>query len=199
MNRDWRIIYCSLCTILVFLFGASTVNAADTDHDGLSDELEASFGTNILQIDSDGDGYSDGIEVAAGYDPRNSSRVKLPKHIEVFLTKQRLSYYLGSVRLGEMRISSGKWNWPTPTGTFKIINKSPKAWSKLAGLWMPYWMGFAGGKFGIHDLPVWPNGKKEGESHIGKPVSHGCIRVATSNAKTLYQWTPIGTKLIIKK
>ncbi|MEK7648828.1 MAG: L,D-transpeptidase family protein [Patescibacteria group bacterium] len=171
----------------------------DTDADGLNDYLEIAFGTNTLKKDSDSDGYSDGDEVAQGYDPASSSNVKLEKHIEVNLTKQRLSYYLGSVQLGDMMISSGKWDWPTPTGTFRIINKSPKAWSKLAGLWMPYWMGFAGGRFGIHDLPVWPNGVKEGENHIGKPVSHGCIRVSTVYAKKLYSWTPIGSRLVIKK
>lgn len=171
----------------------------DTDHDGLNDSLEIAFGTSVVKQDTDGDGYTDGIEVSRGYDPRNSRPIQLEKRIEVFLTKQRLSYYLGSVSLGEVIISSGKWDWPTPLGTFRIINKSPKAWSKLAGLWMPYWMGFAGGKFGIHDLPVWPNGKKEGENHLGKPVSHGCIRVSSHNAKALYDWTPIGTKLIIQK
>ncbi len=171
----------------------------DSDGDGLSDALEIAFGTHVLKKDTDNDGYSDGKEVDMGYDPRNGKASRLEKHIEVSLTKQRLSYYLGTVRLAEMGISSGKWDWPTPTGTFKIINKSPKAWSKLAGLWMPYWMGFAGGRFGIHDLPVWPNGKKEGESHIGKPVSHGCIRVSSAHAKKLYAWTPVGTKLIIKK
>lgn len=171
----------------------------DTDNDRLTDDLEIAFGTNTAKKDTDSDGYSDGLEVAQSFDPRNPNPIKLKKHIEVILTKQRLSYYLGTVRLGEMSVSSGKWDWPTPTGSFSIMNKSPKAWSKLAGLWMPYWMGFAGGKFGIHDLPVWPNGKKEGENHIGKPVSHGCIRVAPKNAKKLYDWTPIGTQLIIKK
>lgn len=175
------------------------VAVSDTDNDGLSDELEQAFATNIFTGDTDGDGYSDGTEVTFGYDPRNTAAVKLPKRIEVSLTRQRLSYYLGSVRLDEVSISSGTWKLPTPTGTFNIINKSPKAWSKSAGLWMPYWMGFAGGKFGIHDLPIWPNGMREGENHIGRPASHGCIRLSTKNAKKIYDWTPVGTRLIIRK
>lgn len=187
-----------LAGILVFSQGLIGY-ALDGDHDGLTDELEKSFGTSQTSDDSDGDGYSDGLEVENGYDPRNAKSIKLPKHIEVVLTKQQLSYYLGTVKLGDMTISGGTRNWPTPKGTFTIQNKSPKAWSKLAGLWMPYWMGFAGGKFGIHDLPVWPNGIKEGENHLGKPVSHGCIRLSSNNARKLYRWTQIGTKLIIKK
>src|SRR3989338_2713441 len=192
-----RTIFCSM--LIVLSTGIYSAHALDTDTDGLSDELEQKFGSQSNVSDSDGDWYPDGVEVAAGYDPRNPSPVKLPKHIEVVLTKQRLSYYLGGVRLGEMVISSGRLNWPTPIGTHTIINKSPKAWSKLAGLWMPHWMGFERGRFGIHALPVWPNGIKEGENHLGKPVSHGCIRLSSVNAKKLYEWAPLKTKLIILK
>lgn len=41
----------------------------DTDQDGLSDEEERTYGTDINNRDTDGDGYSDGTEVKSGYDP----------------------------------------------------------------------------------------------------------------------------------
>jgi len=41
----------------------------DTDGDGLSDDLEAYYGTEVNNSDTDGDGYSDGEEIANGYDP----------------------------------------------------------------------------------------------------------------------------------
>lgn len=171
----------------------------DTDGDGLSDLFEIQFGTDLTLKDTDSDGFSDKNEIWAGFDPRTKEPKRVTKKIEVSLAKQRLKYYVNDVVLHEAVISSGKWNWPTPVGEFKIINKDPRAWSKLAGLWMPYWMGFAGGKFGIHDLPEWPNGKKEGLNHLGRPVSHGCVRLSSVEAKALYAWTPIGTKLIISK
>jgi len=122
------------------------------------------------------------------------------KSIEVHLAKQKLSFYLDDIHLGDMTVSTGSDRGPTPIGTFKILNKSPRAWSKRAGLWMPNWMAFAqGGKYGIHELPEWPNGKKEGVNHLGKRVSHGCIRLGISDAKFLYAWTPIGTEVIVKK
>ena len=86
----------------------------------------------------------------------------------------------------------------TPKGEFKIESKNPRAYSKTYGLYMPYWMAFtAGGKYGLHELPEWPNGYKEGASHLGQPVSHGCVRLGEGDAKTLYDFSDIGTKVII--
>jgi hypothetical protein len=111
---------------------------------------------------------------------------------------QRLHYYLGDVQIGSFPISAGKFSTPTPTGNYKIINKHPKAWSPY-GLWMPYWMGLGTGRFGFHELPVWPNGYREGEDHLGTAVSHGCIRLGVGPAKYLYEWAEIGTPVSIYK
>ncbi|MDP2630541.1 MAG: L,D-transpeptidase family protein [Candidatus Uhrbacteria bacterium] len=174
-----------------------TLEQVDTDKDGLSDRFEIAFGTDITLRDTDGDGHADKDEIVKGFDPRTSEPKKIKKTIKVSLSTQRMNYVINDTRLATYVISSGKWNLPTPTGEFTIINKSPRAWSKLAGLWMPYWMGFKGGKFGIHDLPEWPNGTKEGANHLGKKVSHGCIRLGTVPAKEVYAMTPVGTKLVI--
>lgn len=45
----------------------------DTDHDGLSDNMESIYGTNYNDPDSDGDGFLDGEEVLSGYDPLKPS------------------------------------------------------------------------------------------------------------------------------
>lgn len=119
------------------------------------------------------------------------------KNIKIDVSKnQRLYYYLGDIEIGSFPISSGKYSTPTPKGNFKIINKHPKAWSYF-GLWMPYWMGLGTGSFGLHELPVWPNGYREGESHLGTPVSHGCIRLGVGSAKFLYNWAEVGTPVYI--
>jgi lipoprotein-anchoring transpeptidase ErfK/SrfK len=87
---------------------------------------------------------------------------------------------------------------PTPRGTFKISNKSKKAWSKAYGLWMPYWLGLNKGRIGIHELPIWPSGYREGAGHLGKPISHGCIRLGIGPAQYLYERVATGTEVIIK-
>ena len=86
---------------------------------------------------------------------------------------------------------------PTPTGKFKIINKQEKAWSKKYGLWMPYWLGLNANGIGIHELPIWPNGYREGENHLGRAVSHGCIRLGLGAASYIYNRVSIGTLVLI--
>ncbi|MBI4252879.1 L,D-transpeptidase [Candidatus Uhrbacteria bacterium] len=175
----------------------------DSEGDGLNDAFEIALGTSIMRRDTDGDGYDDYHEVLHGYDPRTAEPNKIAKKIVVSLATQRLGYFVDDIRLGEAIISTGTRKHPTPKGEFYIANKSKRAWSKIAGLWMPYWMGLGGkdvktGLYGIHELPEWPNGKKEGESHLGHPFSGGCIRVGVKDASVLYEWTPTGTKVVIQ-
>lgn len=188
-----------VCLVFLFLILPQSIWGLDTDRDGLLDQDEIRYRTDIDNADTDGDGYRDRKEIISGYDPRDPYPKKLQKRIEVSLSKQRLRYYLGDMLLGKTTVSTGKASTPTPVGEFAIANKAPRAWSKRASLWMPYWMGFSGGKYGIHELPEWPGGRKEGQNHLGTPVSGGCIRLGVKEAKKLYDWTPIGTRLIIKK
>lgn len=110
--------------------------------------------------------------------------------------KQRVYYYLGETQIGSFPVSAGKALMPTPKGNFKIINKHPKAWSSY-GLWMPYWLGVGTGRFGFHELPIWPSGYREGENHLGIAVSHGCIRLGIGPAEFLYNWVEVGTPVLI--
>ncbi len=168
---------------------------SDFDKDSLSDRMELKFHTDLSKPDTDGDGYLDGEEIANGYDPAHAGNAILNKRIEINTGAQELSYFLGGVRMDTFPISSGV-NHSTPNGHFTVTKKSPKAWSPY-GLWMPNWLGLDSGRIGIHELPVWPNGYVEGEDHLGRPVSHGCIRLGHEPAAFLYNWTPIGTGVFI--
>lgn len=33
---------------------------------------------------------------------------------------------------------------------------------------------------------------------FGKPYSHGCVNVAPDEARELYEWTPLGTPVIVQ-
>lgn len=131
------------------------------------------------------------------------------KYIMVDLAHQKMGLINGNTLEKTYVISSGKWSTPTPTTQngehFHIANKSSVAWSAEFGLYMPYWQNFVDdqgrlmpGDFGIHGLPYWPNGYKEGESDIGVPVSHGCVRLGAGADVYVYNWTEIGTPLIIQ-
>lgn len=120
------------------------------------------------------------------------------KYIEINLSQQKLYIYEGENLVGAYAISTGKWSMPTPTGTRHIESKTTRAYSKKYNLYMPYWNSIGGG-YGIHELPEWPGGAKEGESHLGTPVSHGCVRLGVGPAETVYNWAPIGTPVYIHK
>ena len=119
------------------------------------------------------------------------------KFIEVNLTQQMLYTFDGTQPINSYRVSTGKWSMPTPEGEYTINNKDPRAYSQEFGLYMPYWMAFIGSKYGIHELPEWPDGRKEGEDHLGTPVSHGCVRLGRGSAEEVYNWAEVGTPVFI--
>jgi len=177
---------------------AVRADKSDVDGDGLSDLMEWRFKTDPNKKDTDNDGYSDLQELDRSFDPLSSSTKKLANRIEINLQKQELTYFIGGVAWRRYPVSTGKASMPTPTGKFFVTNKVKKAWSGTYKLWMPYWLGLGNGSFGIHELPLWPSGYREGEDHLGKPVSHGCIRLGIGPAQYLYERVGTGTEVIIK-
>lgn len=119
------------------------------------------------------------------------------RYIDVDLATQRLCQIEGNAIVACYTISSGKASMPTPTGTFSITSKSPRAFSSKYGLYMPWWQQF-NGPYGIHELPE-TNTWKEVPDHLGTPVSHGCVRLGVGPAASVYDWTSIGTPVYIHK
>ncbi len=170
---------------------------SDFDNDGLSDKMELNFHSDPTNPDTDNDGYYDGAEIRYGYDPNSSEGVKLVKKIFIDKHNQLLSYSLGDVRMGLFPISTGRPGLETRKGEFKVLEKHPRRWSNSAKLWMPYWMMFNWTGQGIHELPEWPNGFKEGQDHLGIPVSHGCVRLGIGPAEELYNFGELGTPVFV--
>lgn len=120
------------------------------------------------------------------------------KYIDVNLTNQVMTLFEDGRSIDAYIISSGKPGMDTPTGNFFIENQAARPWSKQYGLYMPYWQAITpDGKYGIHELPEWPSGYKEGANHLGIPVSHGCMRLGVGPAKRLFEWADIGTPVVI--
>lgn len=119
------------------------------------------------------------------------------KYIDINLAKQQLSIFENGARLGTYKVSTGKKGMATPTGTFHVLAKRGRAWSKKYKLFMPDFMLFTTQGHGIHELPEWPNGYKEGANHLGTPVSHGCVRLGVGPAAKVYAWSDIGTPIVI--
>lgn len=120
------------------------------------------------------------------------------RYIEIDLSAQRLHLLESDAFHRTFLISTGKWDMPTPTGELQIHNHIRTAFSRRYGLFMDYWMAVTpDGAYGLHQLPRWPSGKVEGTSHLGRPVSHGCIRLGPGDAEYLYAWAENGTKVFI--
>jgi hypothetical protein len=121
------------------------------------------------------------------------------KYIDIRLDNQIMTLFEDGQAVDAYPVSSGKPGMDTPRGTFQIWNKHDRPWSSRYGLYMPYWMAITSdGKFGIHELPEWPGGYKEGANHLGIPVSHGCVRLGVGAAERVYRWAEIGTTVVVR-
>jgi len=128
-------------------------------------------------------------------------------YIDINLTKQRLFVINGQTKLAEYLISSGKRGTPTPVGLFYIKNKIDLAQSRLyPGIWMQKWnalarnpdgSGYEG--YGLHRVPCFNASctLRENLGHLGRPASHGCVRVADEGADWIYDNAPVGTPVNI--
>ncbi len=116
------------------------------------------------------------------------------KVIYVDLATQTLSAYQGKDLIYTFLVSTGKWG-KTPTGTFKIANKfrfiKMSGGSSALGTYyylpnVPYTMFFGNDQisasrgFSIHGT-YWHN-------NFGRPMSHGCVNMKTSEAGIVYHW-----------
>lgn len=97
---------------------------------------------------------------------------------EVDLTHQRLTVTENGVVKHTWPISSGRSGYPTITGKFSPTWMSKMHYSrKYDDAPMPHSVFFHGG-FAIH--ATYATGM------LGRPASHGCVRLSPSNAKTFY-------------
>lgn len=120
------------------------------------------------------------------------------KYIDINLGSQVMTLFEDGRSVDAYIISSGKRGMDTPKGEFQIYNQALRPWSKKYSLYMPYWQAITpDGQFGIHELPEWPGGYKEGANHLGTPVSHGCVRLGIGSAKRVYEWATVGTPVVI--
>lgn len=97
---------------------------------------------------------------------------------KVDLSQQRMNVYVNGSRKYSWRVSTGRGRYRTPVGSFRptvlrkmhyssIYNNAP----------MPYSVFFHGG-YAVHGT----NQTK----YLGRPASHGCVRLHPSNAARLY-------------
>ncbi|HRU93899.1 MAG TPA: LysM peptidoglycan-binding domain-containing protein [Anaerolineae bacterium] len=112
------------------------------------------------------------------------------KWIDINLSRQTLTAYVGQTPVFTAVVSTGTSRTPTVVGTYSIYVKYLSTPMSGPGYYLPnvpYTMYFYRG-YGIHGT-YWHN-------NFGTPMSHGCVNMRTSDAQWLYNWAPVGTKVV---
>ncbi len=122
------------------------------------------------------------------------------KRILVDRSEQKLTAYDDDGIFMQTAVSTGLSLTPTPRGTFTVYKKTPARYMQgpLPGVTNQY-----------YDLPGVPwnlyftlqGGVVHGaywHDNFGKPWSHGCVNLAPEEARLLYHWADVGTKVIIQ-
>jgi hypothetical protein len=107
--------------------------------------------------------------------------------IRVRLKPQLVYVYRSDTLIGMARVSTGKANYRTPTGSFRILQKERHHRSnRYDNAPMPYMMRLSWRGLAMH-----------GGHNPGYPASHGCIRLPMAFAAKVYAAAPLGASVTI--
>ncbi|MDP2642426.1 MAG: L,D-transpeptidase [Candidatus Peregrinibacteria bacterium] len=142
------------------------------------------------------------------YANQSGSAMDIPidgeKSFHLNLDTQKMHIKLGDYVVREFTISSGASATPTPRGEYSVILKQEvRVGGKEPHYIMPNFMMFDNRGYGFHALPslrgrgdaFWT----EAQSHIGIPVSHGCVRMLPEESQFAFDFADIGTKVHIER
>ncbi len=113
--------------------------------------------------------------------------------IEVDISQQMLTAWQGDTVVLRTIVSTGRAEFPTVTGTWPIQTKLTS--TRMIGPGydtpnVPWTMYFFRG-YAVHGA-YW-------HDDFGTPVSHGCINVRPAEAKLLFDWATVGTRVTVHK
>lgn len=149
--------------------------------------------------------------------------VNAEKSVEIDLSEQKATLRIGDYVARVFSISSGAPDHPTPVGTWHILFKQQTRIGGAAPFYiMPKWQAFRPDGYGFHGLPSLGNADlrnriralgpdqeapvewfkndafwTEALDHIGSARSHGCVRYLPDDANYIYDFTDIGSPVIV--
>jgi lipoprotein-anchoring transpeptidase ErfK/SrfK len=145
------------------------------------------------------------IRVAAKVIEPQRTVAKFGPVIVIRRGSNELRYYLGAKLMRKFGVATGQAVYPTPTGTFSIVDMQlnpwwrppDSAWAKGLDPIPPgpgnplgtRWMGLSAPGVGIHGTPD--------DASIGYSASHGCIRMHIPDAEWLFHHVKLGTPVVI--
>lgn len=112
----------------------------------------------------------------------------------VDISRQTMTVYENGAASYSWRVSTGGRGYRTPVGSYRPTRLAPMWYSrKYDNAPMPHSIFFRGG-YAIH-----------GTNHVrklGRPASHGCVRLAPGNARQLYRmvkaYGPKNTRIVLQ-
>lgn len=135
-----------------------------------------------------------------------------PRRILINLTSQQAFFYRGETMLGKTNISSGKREFETPPGKYRVIQKDEKHVSNQYGVYENRLGGVV-----QRDVDANKDERPEGAHFVGAPMpyflrfrdgygmhagfvpryraSHGCVRMPIAMAKHFFDAAEIGTRV----
>ena len=120
-----------------------------------------------------------GVAVLFGTQGHISSAEAAKVTAKIDISSQRMHVYQNGRRIYSWKVSTGRGRYRTPTGNYRpTVMRRMHYSSKYNNSPMPFSIFFRGG-YAIH-----------GTNHIsrlGRPASHGCVRLHPRNAATLYR------------
>jgi LysM repeat protein len=130
------------------------------------------------------------LRIPSGGNPAPPTSSPAPtggKWIDINLSAQRVTAYVGNTAVRSSLASTGLPATPTPTGQYRIYVKYVSTLMTGPGYYLPnvpYTMYFYRG-YGLHGT-YW-------HANFGRPMSHGCVNLPTSEAQWFFNWAPVGT------
>ena len=85
-------------------------------------------------------------------------------------------------------------------GTYKVFSRSRHARGIDDSGTMEWFVRFTRGPraaIGFHDIPVDKGKRVQTRAQLGTPLSHGCIRQAEPDAKAMWRFARLGTKVVV--
>lgn len=98
-------------------------------------------------------------------------------------------------------VSGHKYGSLPAVGTYRVRSKSRYSGSLDGSVSMEYMVRFVYGNsrwIGFHSIPRDRAGRLiQSKSQLGTPTSSGCIRQALGDARRLWRFAPVGTKVVV--
>lgn len=98
---------------------------------------------------------------------------------KVDLSQQRMRVYINGKRKFTWKVSTGRRGWRTPTGSYTPFAMRPYFYSNIWKMALTHVISVDNTGVAIHGTHA--------TSKLGRPASHGCIRLSKGNAARFYK------------